>query len=247
VEAYEPSQTDFADQIKKLVGLYYPRPESEIPDQSRKDAANANLEEELLPIVDFDAIFIPDGYTQVGLIAPQLAYHDVTGIQLLGTNLWNSPKLVEMAAPYLQNSLFVDGFFTESNLPLTSQFVARYLKSFGDKPGYLEAQAYDTMRLLLDGLNQPGVTSRPLLRTALLGIQALSGVAGAASVGPDGEVHKPPFLITIHRRRMQEIQVDFGALRQRQKAMQFFTEEQRSHLPTRPTSPPETVLPTTHQ
>ena len=247
VEAYEPSQTDFADQIKKLVGLYYPRPESEIPDQSRKDAANANLEEELLPIVDFDAIFIPDGYTQVGLIAPQLAYHDVTGIQLLGTNLWNSPKLVEMAAPYLQNSLFVDGFFTESNLPLTSQFVARYLKSFGDKPGYLEAQAYDTMRLLLDGLNQPGVTSRPLLRTALLGIQALSGVAGAASVGPDGEVHKPPFLITIHRRRMQEIQVDFGALRQRQKSMQFFTEEQRSHLPTRPTSPPETVLPTTHQ
>jgi ABC-type branched-subunit amino acid transport system substrate-binding protein/predicted negative regulator of RcsB-dependent stress response len=247
VEAYEPSQTDFADQIKKLVGLYYPRPESEIPDQSRKDAANANLEEELLPIVDFDAIFIPDGYTQVGLIAPQLAYHDVTGIQLLGTNLWNSPKLVEMAAPYLQNSLFVDGFFTESNLPLTSQFVARYLKSFGDKPGYLEAQAYDTMRLLLDGLNQPGVTSRPLLRTALLGIQALSGVAGAASVGPDGEVHKPPFLITIHRRRMQEIQVDFGALRQRQKSMQFFTEEQRSHLPTRPTPPPETVLPTTNQ
>lgn len=236
VEAYEPSQTDFADQIKKLVGLYYPRPESEIPDQFRKGAATANLaeelaegsteplEEELLPIVDFEAIFIPDGYNQVGLIAPQLAYHDVTGIRLLGTNLWNSPKLVEMAAPYLQDAVFVDGFFTESNLPLTSQFVARYQESFGDKPGYLEAQAYDTMRLLVNGLHQPGVTSRPLLRNALLGIQALSGVAGAASVGPDGEVHKPPFLITIHRRRMEEIQVDYGVLRQRQKSLEFFTE-----------------------
>jgi ABC-type branched-subunit amino acid transport system substrate-binding protein/predicted negative regulator of RcsB-dependent stress response len=236
VEAYEPSQTDFADQIKKLVGLYYPRPESEIPDQFRKGAATANLaeelaegsteplEEELLPIVDFEAIFIPDGYNQVGLIAPQLAYHDVTGIRLLGTNLWNSPKLVEMAAPYLQDAVFVDGFFTESNLPLTSQFVARYQESFGDKPGYLEAQAYDTMRLLVDGLHQPGVTSRPLLRNALLGIQALSGVAGAASVGPDGAVHKPPFLITIHRRRMEEIQVDYGVLRQRQKSLEFFTE-----------------------
>ncbi len=224
VEAYEPSQTDFADQIKKLVGLYYPRPESEIPDQFRKGVATANLAEELLPIVDFEAIFIPDGYNQVGLIAPQLAYHDVTGIRLLGTNLWNSPKLVEMAAPYLQDSVFVDGFFAESNLPLTSQFVARYQESFGDKPGYLEAQAYDTMRLLVDGLHQPGVTSRPLLRNALLGIQALSGVAGAASVGPDGEVHKPPFLITIHRRRMEEIQVDYGVLRQRQKPLEFFTE-----------------------
>jgi ABC-type branched-subunit amino acid transport system substrate-binding protein len=236
VEAYEPSQTDFADQIKKLVGLYYPRPESEIPDQFRKGVVTANLaeelaegsteplEEELLPIVDFEAIFIPDGYNQVGLIAPQLAYHDVTGIRLLGTNLWNSPKLVEMAAPYLQDSVFVDGFFTESNLPSTSQFVARYRESFGDKPGYLEAQAYDTLRLLVDGLHQPGVTSRPLLRNALLGIQALSGVAGAASVGPDGEVHKPPFLITIHRRRMEEIQVDYGVLRQRQKSLEFFTE-----------------------
>jgi ABC-type branched-subunit amino acid transport system substrate-binding protein len=235
VEAYEPSQTDFADQIRKLVGLYYPRPESEIPAQSREGSANAEgstepLKEELLPIVDFDAIFIPDGYNQVGLIAPQLAYHDVTGIRLLGTNLWNSPKLVEMAAPYLQDSVFVDGFFTESNLPLTSQFVARYQESFGDKPGYLEAQAYDTMRLLVYGIHQPGVTSRPLLRNALLGIQGLSGVGGAASVGPDGEVHKPPFLISIHRRRMEEIQVDHGVLRQRQKSLEFFTEEQRSDV-----------------
>ena len=255
VEAYEPSQTDFADQIKKLVGLYYPRPESEIPDQAKEGAAAANraegstepLEEELLPIMDFEAIFIPDGYNQVGLIAPQLAYHDVTGIKLLGTNLWNSPKLVEMAAPYLQDSVFVDGFFTESNLPLTSQFVARYQESFGDKPGYLEAQAYDTMRLLVDGLHQPGVTSRQLLRNALLGIQALSGVAGVASVGPDGEVHKPPFLITIHRRRMEEIQVDYGVLRQRQKSLEFFTEEQRSHLPMKSSPPPEADLSTANQ
>lgn len=247
VEAYEPSQTDFADQIKKLVGLYYPRPESEMPDQSREGAADANLEEELLPIVDFDALFIPDAYNQVGLIAPQLAYHDVTGIKLLGTNLWNSPKLVEMAAPYLQNSLFVDGFFTESSLPLTSQFVAHYLESFGDRPGYLEAQAYDTMRLLVDGLNQPGVTSRPALRNALLGIQSLTGVAGAASVSPDGEVHKPPFFISIRRRRMEEIQVDFGVLRQRQKSMGFFTEEQRSQAPMKSSHFPETVLSTVNQ
>ncbi|MDH3965019.1 MAG: ABC transporter substrate-binding protein, partial [Deltaproteobacteria bacterium] len=163
------------------------------------------------------------------------------------TNLWNSPKLVEMAAPYLQDSVFVDGFFAESNLPLTSQFVARYQESFGDKPGYIEAQAYDTMRLLVDGLHQPGVTSRQLLRNALLGIQALPGVAGAASVGPDGEVHKPPFLITIHRRRMEEIQVDYGVLRQRQKSLEFFAEEQRSHLPMKSSPPPEAVLSTANQ
>jgi ABC-type branched-subunit amino acid transport system substrate-binding protein len=197
-------------------------------------------EEEEIPIVDFDAIFIPDGYSQVGLIAPQLAYHDVTGVKLLGTNLWNSQKLVEMAAPYLQDAVFVDGFFSGSGLPLTSQFVQSYEQTFGGKPGYPEAQAYDTMRLLIEGLRQPEVTSRPILRDALLGIQSLPGVAGTASVGPDGEVSKPPFLITIYRRRMEEIQVDFEMLRQRRrKYLEYFT---RDGLPS-PEKPPPAISP----
>jgi ABC-type branched-subunit amino acid transport system substrate-binding protein/predicted negative regulator of RcsB-dependent stress response len=234
VERYEPSQTDFADQIKKLVGLYYPRPESELADESgqqgeipvakSEEAAEKSLEEEPLPILDFEAIFIPDSYGKVGLIAPQLAYYDVTGVKLLGTNLWNSPELVEMAAPYLQGAVFVDGFFPESRLPLTRQFVRRYVDTFGDQPGYPEAQAYDTLRLLADGLNQPGVTSRPQLRNALLGIRELTGVAGTASVSPEGEVNKPPFLITIQRRRMAEIQLDFRVLRQRQSSLGIFTD-----------------------
>ena len=238
IEAYDPSQTDFADQIKKLVGLYYPRPEGEDIDlaegEKAREVSSAGLkgkaredqEEEEIPIVDFDAVFIPDGYSQVGLIAPQLAYHEVTGVKLLGTNLWNSPKLLEMAAPYLQEAVFVDGFFSGSALPLTSQFVQSYEQTFGGKPGYPEAQAYDTMHLLIEALRQPEVTSRPMLRDALLGIQSLPGVAGTASVGSDGEVNKPPFLITIYRRRMEEIQVDFEMLRQRrQKYLEYFTKD----------------------
>lgn len=245
VESYEPSQTDFADQIKKLVGLYYPRPESEntrlsqkvadteIPSQGLGGEADEELEEEVLPIVDFDAIFIPDGYSQVGLIAPQLAYHDVSGVRLLGTNLWNSPKLVEMAAPYLQDAVFVDGFFPESGLPLTRQFVYRYQGTFGEKPGYPEAQAYDTLRLLAEALHRPGITSRPMLRDALFGIQELPGVAGRATVSPDGEISKPPFLITIRRRRMEEVQVDSDIVSQRQKYLEFYNKNQELFSPLR--------------
>jgi ABC-type branched-subunit amino acid transport system substrate-binding protein len=226
IEAYDPSQTDFADQIKKLVGLYYPRPEGEATDVKEGEKATEispaglkgevpeDQEEEEIPIVDFEALFIPDGYSHVGLIAPQLAYHDVTGVKLLGTNLWNSQKLVEMAAPYLQEAVFVDGFFSGSSLPLTSQFVQSYEQTFGGKPGYPEAQAYDTMRLLIEGLRQPEVTSRPILRDALLGIQSL---------------------------RMEEIQVDFEMLRQRRrKYLEYFTRD-GFPLPEKPSpvlSPP---------
>jgi len=136
----------------------------------------------------------------------------------------------------------VDGFFSGSGLPLTSQFVRSYEETFGGKPGYPEAQAYDTVHLLIEALRQPGVTSRPMLRDALLRIQALPGVAGIASVSPDGEVSKPPFLITIYRKRMEEIQVDFEMLRQqRRKYFEYFGRDERSLSPGKPlsvTSPP---------
>ncbi|UCG11998.1 MAG: penicillin-binding protein activator, partial [Deltaproteobacteria bacterium] len=243
VESYEANQTDYADQIKKLVGLYYPRPEMEPSDDSRvivqpetlsaelEVAPEAPIEEEPLPIVDFEAIFVPDGYEKVGLIAPQLAYHDVTGVRLLGTNLWNSPRLLEMAAPYLQGAVFVDGFFPDSRLPRTRDFVRRYQSIFGEMPGYPEAQAYDTLRLLGEALGQPGVNSRPLLRDALLEIRGLLGVAGTASVTPGGEVSKPPFLITIQRRRMREIHIDFETLRQRRATWEVFTGTQGPRAP----------------
>jgi hypothetical protein len=46
---------------------------------------------------------------------------------------------------------------------------------------------------------------------------------------------------------MEEIQVDYGVLRQRQKSMEFFTEEQRSHVPIKPSPPSETALSTANQ
>ena len=249
MEAYEPSQMDFSDQIKKLVGLYYPRPETERVDKTREAIASeilaaelgvpapeAEEEEEPLPILDFEAIFIPDSYEKVGLIAPQLVYHDVTGVKLLGTNLWNSSKLIEMAGPYLQGAVFVDGFFPESRLPLTRQFVRHYEESYGEKPGYTEAQAYDTIRLLSEALHQPAIASRPQLRDALLGIKTWSGVAGTASVSEEGEVNKQPFLITIKRRRMAELDLDFEDMRQRKSFWDFFTGDKGS-LSTGKSSP----------
>jgi ABC-type branched-subunit amino acid transport system substrate-binding protein/predicted negative regulator of RcsB-dependent stress response len=224
VEVYEPSQTDFAEQIKKLVGLYYPRGEHEGSERFEEAAAAAaesreveavekELEDELLPILDFDAIFIPDTYEKVGLIAPQLAYYDITGVTLLGTNLWHSPRILDMAAPYLEGAVFVDGFLPDSRLPRTRRFVWQHQDSFGEKPGYLEAQAYDTLRLVMEAVRRPGVVSRPQLREALLGIRALPGVTGTASVTSGGEVSRPPFLITIRRRKMREIRVDLDRLR----------------------------------
>jgi len=227
-EAYSTSQTDFAHQIKKLLGLSssgqktepsdvgLPGEDTEGPDEQQE---RGSIPETGIA-VDFEAMFIPDGYEKVGLIAPQLAYHDLTGIRLLGINLWNSPKLLEMAAPYVEGAVFVDGFFPDSQRPMTRQFVQSYQEVFGEIPGYPEAQGYDVMRLVMATLEQSGVTTRPRLREALLALRDLPGVEGMASMTPAREVERQPFFITVQKRRMVEVPVDIKSLDKRRPMMQ---------------------------
>jgi len=227
VEAYDASQTDFAHQIKSLLGLGssrqkvgpsevgLPGEDTESPDERADQEQSQGSGPKTNGAADFEAIFIPDGYERVGLIAPQLAYHDLTEIRLLGTNLWNSPKLLDMAAPYLEGAVFVDGFFTDSQRPLTRRFVQTYREAFGEMPGYPEAQGYEATRLLIAALGQPGVTSRYHLREALLAMRDLPGVEGMATMTAAREVERQSFLITVQKRRMVEIPVDLRALEKR--------------------------------
>src|SRR5256712_7444059 len=89
----------------------------ELKDPCRRRKALSQLRNQQAPIVDFDAMFIPDSARTVRLIAPAIAAEDVitTGcdtkelevvkrttkneqlrtLQLLGTSLWDSPDLVD--------------------------------------------------------------------------------------------------------------------------------------------------------
>jgi len=173
VESYPTDITDFADQIKKMVGLSAP------------------------PLIDFDAVFIPDTYQRVAMIAPQLAFHDVLGVRLIGTRLWHSPKLLEMAGNYLQGAVFSSGFVTESENPRVMDFVTDYKNNFGAIPGILAANGYDTIRLLRTILAENDPKTRDNLRQALLDVPIFDGVTGPFSFDADGEALKTPLLLTI--------------------------------------------------
>lgn len=206
VESYKPDQTDFADQIKKMTGLYYPRPASLVK-KLREMRTPYELETEIepegpQPIVDFDAVFIPDTYQRVIMIAPQLMYYDVTDVQLIGTSLWQSPKLIEMAGKYVQGAIFPSGFFAKQQVPEVRNFVRRYEKNFMAEPGILAATGYDTAGILRAVMNDFSIHTRNQLMKALLTIQGYHGVTGNISFNPQGEVEKEPLMLTISGRHM---------------------------------------------
>ena len=206
VESYGVDDTDFADQIKKMVGLYYPRPASlmqRLEDmKTQEDEERSIYPEEPGPIIDFDAIFIPDSFQRVAMIAPQLAFHDVLGVQLLGTSAWQSPKLVEMAKDYIQGALFCSGFVKDSEEPGVRVFVEEYRENFDADPDILAANGYDTVRLLKKVLSKKEIRTRKDLAKALLGSQGFEGVSGIITFDSNGEAEKKPILLTISGNKM---------------------------------------------
>ena len=210
VESYGVDDTDFAEQIKKMVGLYYPRPESLIKKleemKTPEDEESAIYSDEPEPIIDFDAVFIPDSFQRVAMIAPQLAFYDVLDVRLLGTSAWQSPRLIELARDYIQGALFCSGFVADSQRPEVRAFVEQYRENYGTDPGVLAANGYDTIRLLKSVLSQGGIRTRKDLAKALLQCNGFQGVTGVISFDSTGDAQQKPLLLTISGDRMVPLQ-----------------------------------------
>jgi branched-chain amino acid transport system substrate-binding protein len=205
VESYDTDSTDFTVEIKKMVGLFYPRPS---PDSERgggesglmnPEAEGEEPEEKLEPIIDFDAVFIPDNYQRAALIASQLAYHDVVGVTLLGTDLWNSQGLVEIAGRYVNGAIFPSGFFPGSGYPGVKEFVSWYTSSFGQEPGLLAAMGYDTIRIVKEILEEGSeqIKTRVDLSAALAEGRTFGSVTGPVLFDDQRRAKRDPLLLTV--------------------------------------------------
>lgn len=206
VEAYNPEDTDFAQQMKKMTGRHYPRPGALVeefrlmwtPEQEECEIYPEKPE----PIIDFDAVFIPDVFQRVAMIAPQLVYHDIEGVLLMGTSLWQSPKLIEQAGDYVQEALFPSGFFADTPDSDMARFVATYRDHFNAEPGVLAATGYDTIRMLERMMDMGDVRTRRDFKRVLRSRLVHRGVTGLIVFGNDGEVIKKPTLLTVAGKKM---------------------------------------------
>ncbi len=194
VESYDPKVTDFGTEIKKMVGLFYPRPKSNTEEEEKEEA-----EAEAEPIIDFDAIFIPDSYERAALIASQLVFYDVLGVRLLGTNLWNSPELIEIGGKYVHGAIFPCGFFSGSGYKRVDSFVNKYKTNFGREPGLLAAIGYDTIRIVKEILKEKGknIKTREDFRSALAGNESFDCVTGPMVFDDNRRAKRDPLLLTV--------------------------------------------------
>lgn len=172
--------------------------------QNLVDNAPAALADEPQPIVDFGAVFIPDSPEKAGLILPQLAYYDVVDVYCLGTNLWHSERLIEMARRYLQGAVFPAGFFAGSQAEPVKQFVGQYKSLFGSEPEFIEAVSFDTARMVIDLMRRSKYRGRSYIREQLTLMPAHNGVTGRTWFDASGEVVKKLYLLKVSGDRFVE-------------------------------------------
>jgi ABC-type branched-subunit amino acid transport system substrate-binding protein len=182
-QSYGETTTDFRVPLKLLKGE-----DPRAPDQvgtSADEASEAGAAPR--PALPFQALFIPAYADQISLIAPQLAFYGIEGVQLLGINGWNSPELLRGAGPFVQGAIFIDGFFPASANPGVRGFVDGYTAKYGAAPTILEAQGFDVANILLSLLARPEIRSRDEVRQALAQLANYPGVSGPITIGPTGE------------------------------------------------------------
>jgi ABC-type branched-subunit amino acid transport system substrate-binding protein len=202
-ESYPEDATDFRRQVRLLMGED-PGAPMDPPEMTEKEML-ADLFQPDFPPVDFDGLFIPDYADKIGLIAPQLPFYGIEGVQLLGINGWNSPELIRNAGTSVEGAIFVDGFFRYSSYPFVREFVDLFFEKYGEEPSILEAQGFDVANILLSLLDRPDVASRETLRLALSQLQGYPGVTGATSFDPQGEAEKVLFLLQIQNGHIVQI------------------------------------------
>ena len=206
-ETYDPKETDFRTHIQKLTGTYYLEDRAEELRVRQRDYAEKNpkksargsapsIEDILPPVVDFDAIFIPDDARAVGQIAPALAYNNVKGVRLLGTNIWNSPRFIQRGQRFVESSIFVDSLLTNDPAFMNSPFFSNFKTAFNDEPGLTEIQAYDSA-LIVRQLIGAGETTRIGLQQRMASLQNFAGAIGSLSVNQDREIRRPMTAFTV--------------------------------------------------
>jgi branched-chain amino acid transport system substrate-binding protein len=152
---------------------------------------------DLAPIVqgfaqngNFDALLLPEGGTQLRLLAPLLPYYgiDPDTVKFLGTGLWDVPGLgVEPA---------LNGAWYAAPAPAArAQFVSRYRTLYGQVPPRLATLPYDAVSLVVTLVRSGG----DLSPSALTNPNGFAGVDGIFRLLPSGVTQRGLAVLEVGR------------------------------------------------
>ena len=208
---YDTETTDFRKYAQEFGDKLLESRKSELWEMKREAKRNDEDEDKVMlpPIVEFDAIFIPDNHRRLVLITSALAYEefpvgsfrkhvDEEPVQLLGLNSWNNDQLHSNGGRYVEDSAFVDAFWVRDENPNVQKFVEGFQTELERSPRIIEALAWDATRLLTAAVLEGG-DSRAAIQEAMVKVEIDDPVAGGRRFNEEREVDRRFHILTIKR------------------------------------------------
>ena len=168
IEKYNDKETTFTTYIKKILGTYYLNTKTDylhciqkeilIKYNKTKNKIIEKCKNKIKPIINFEALFIPDFSKTISYIVPALINEDVITskttlintinnnqkyLQLLGGSGWNNLFLGKKLKNKLNGAIFVDIYNINNSKFKNNLFVNTFLKLHNTYPSLLEIQAYN--------------------------------------------------------------------------------------------------------
>ena len=216
IEPYEPAATDFRETAQRLKGTFYMESapaEADLVLPFLGERTKPQLVEpqiELVPGVDFQAVFVPDNYKRVSMLAPGFLFEEINlgshlpaeeypPVVLMGGAALNHPELVSRGGKYTEGALLVDSFFLDSDDQAMKTFADAYRVAWEKDPSVIEANAYDTALLAQQLFSDTEQLSRREFRRRLNIASPIESVTGGRGMRANGEMRHEMLCLTVRK------------------------------------------------
>ena len=150
-----------------------------------------------------DVVFIPAYYEEVGKIIRQAREIGIKS-QLIGTDGWDDPKLIEIAGlSAVEGTFFSNHYSPQDQDPKVVEFVKAYKAEYNQEPSALAVLGYDCALVVIDAIKRAGSDDPEKIRQALEETKKLQITTGLLSIDNN---HNPiKSAVVVEKKNGQQI------------------------------------------
>jgi branched-chain amino acid transport system substrate-binding protein len=187
----------FREEFKKLGG------EIVVDKGYQKGETNFRTYLSELKAANPEAIFVPNYYNEMVLIARQAREMGMPGSLFVGGDGWDSSNLVEGAGAELEGAHFTNHYAPDVPWENSKRFVAAFTAKYDHEPTSLTAQGYDAAKLLFDAIERASEPKPAPVRDALAQTKDFRGATGTMTMDKEHNANKPIVVVQIKDRKFK--------------------------------------------
>lgn len=155
---------------------------------------------------EFDVLYVPGYYTEVGLLIKQARELGITQPIVGGDGLGNQ-TLVDLAGASNVN----DVYYTAHYSPLSEDedlqaFLTKFEEEYGKQADQFAVLSYDATMLLLDAIERAGSADRQAVTDALAATETFKGLTGTFSIDEDHNPVKEVLMLQLTNGEVENVE-----------------------------------------